>query len=194
MNDTLKYYQENVDTFVAGTVNVDFGITADRFLQHLSPGASILDFGCGAGRDTKFFLDRGYRVDAMDGSPNLCAFASKFTGIAVQCILFKDLDVKERYDGIWACASILHVSKKELPSVFEKMLSALKDNGVIYTSFKYGDFEGIRNGRYFSDFTQKSFSEFMEAFPAVRIIDEWVSTDVRPGREDEKWLNLILKK
>ena len=96
--------------------------------------------------------------------------------------------------GIWACSSILHVSKKDLPDIFARMISAVKSEGVIYTSFKYGDFEGERNGRYFSDFTSESFGEFLLQFPELHIIAEWISGDVRPGRGEEKWLNIILEK
>ena len=99
-----------------------------------------------------------------------------------------------QYDGIWACSSILHLPKKELLPVIQKMCEALKDNGIIYTSFKYGDFEGERNGRYFTDFTEKTFREYIEKVPELTIEEAWITSDVRPGRGEEKWLNLILRK
>ncbi len=194
MNQTLNYYAENAADFAAGTVNVDFSSTQERFLTRLQPGASILDFGCGSGRDTKAFLVRGYRVTAADGSPELCKIASVFTGIPVRQMLFNELDDVEAYDGIWACASILHVPSAELPDVFRRMITALKPGGNIYTSFKYGTFEGERNGRLFTDFTEKTFAAFLKQFPELTIEDQWISTDVRPGRSNEKWLNVILKK
>ena len=194
MNQTLNYYAENAADFAADTVNVDFSATQERFLALLPAGASILDFGCGSGRDTKAFLDRGYRVTAMDGSPELCRIASAYIGIPVRQMLFDELDDVEAYDGIWACASILHVSSAELPNVFRRMIPALKSGGIIYTSFKYGTFEGERNGRWFTDFTEKTFADFMSQFPELTIEDQWISADVRPGRSDEKWLNAILRK
>ena len=151
MNKTLNYYNENAQSFASGTVSVEFTEMQDKFLQKLNPGAYILDFGCGAGRDTKYFLDQGYLVEAIDGSEQLCQIASKHTGIKVRQMLFQELKVNEKYDGIWACASILHLPKKELKEVFKKMLTALKPGGRIYTSFKYGEYEGMRNGRYFTD-------------------------------------------
>ncbi|MCD8110759.1 MAG: class I SAM-dependent methyltransferase, partial [Clostridiales bacterium] len=166
----------------------------DRFLYYLQSRAIILDFGCGSGRDTKYFLEHGFHVDAIDGSEELCRYASVYTGISVKCMLFQELEEYEKYDGIWACASILHVSKRELPDIFRKMISALKPNGIIYISFKYGDFEGERNGRYFSDFTEESFLEFLVQFSEMHIIEKWISLDIRPERGDEKWLNLILRK
>ena len=194
MNNTLSFYDNNADSFISGTVNVDFSEVADRFCGYLPEKALILDYGCGAGRDTKYFLEKGYQVDAIDGSAELCRYASAFTGIPVKQMLFQELDETEKYDGIWACASILHVAKTELPDILGRMSRALKPGGIIYTSFKYGDFEGERNGRYFSDFTEKTFAELLEKFQELAKKEEWVSTDVRPGRGEEKWLNLILEK
>ncbi|SEI90720.1 Methyltransferase domain-containing protein [Kandleria vitulina] len=192
--NTLSYYDEKVKEFCENTVNADVSPQRDRFLSYLKEGASILDFGCGSGRDTKAFLDLGYKVEAIDGSVELCKTASEYTGIEVKNMLFQDLNDVEKYDGIWACSSILHVSKADLKSVLKKMVTALKDDGVIYTSFKHGDFEGERNGRYFSDFTEESFREYISDCPDVSIVDSWITGDVRPGRGEEKWLNLVLKK
>ena len=194
MDQTLNYYTENAADFAAGTVNVDFSATQERFLKKLLPGASILDLGCGSGRDTKAFLDRGYRMTAGDGSPELCRIASAYTGIPVRQMLFAELDDAESYDGIWACASILHVPSAELPDIFRRMITALKPGGIIYTSFKYGTFEGERNGRRFTDFTEGTFAAFLKQFPELTTEDQWISADVRPGRSNEKWLNVILCK
>ncbi len=192
-NKTLDYYNKNASSFVEGTVSVHFTDVQDRFLKQLS-GKKILDFGCGSGRDTKYFLDLGYDVTAIDGSEELCKLASEYTGIEVKCMLFQELDEVDAYDGIWACSSILHLSKEELKPVLVKMMNAIKDTGVIYTSFKYGDFEGEKNGRYFSNFTLESFQEYVKDIPTLQIEEYWLSSDVRPGREEEKWLNLILRK
>ena len=178
MNKTLRYYTENADLFIAGTISADLSATQERFLAGLAPGASILDFGCGSGRDTKAFLKRDYRVTATDGSPELCRLASEYTGIPVRQMMFQKLDEHEAYDGIWACASILHVPSAELPAVFRRMITALKPGGIIYTSFKYGTFEGERNGRRFTDFTEGSFEAFLKQFPELTIEDQWISNDV----------------
>ena len=109
-------------------------------------------------------------------------------------MLFQELNEKDKYDGIWACASILHLPKEELKDVFEKMIISLKPEGYIYTSFKYGEVEGYRGDRYFTNFTENLFKEFITVFPSVTVIDQKVTCDVRPGRENEKWLNLIIQK
>jgi len=194
MDNTIEYYNKNAEQFVQGTLSVDFTATQERFLSKLCVGTCILDFGCGSGRDTKYFLGKGYQVEATDGSAELCKLASEYTGICVKQMLFEELNECEKYDGIWACSSILHLDKKALKDVLKKMTAALKSNGVVYTSFKYGDFEGERNGRYFVDFTQETFREFIREVPELQIEEYWITGDVRPGRGEEKWLNLILRK
>ena len=193
-NNTLNYYNTNAHSFVSSTLSVDFTQTQDKFLHLLPPAAAILDFGCGSGRDTKYFLDAGMQVDATDGSEELCRLASEYTGIPVRQMLFEELDAKAQYDGIWACSSILHLSQESLKDVLKKMIAALKEHGIIYTSFKYGTFEGERNGRFFTDFTEETFRDFVADVDGIRIEEMWITGDVRPGRGDERWLNLILRK
>ena len=194
MDKTIEYYNKNAESFTAGTIAVEFTSTQDKFLKLFSNGAFILDFGCGSGRDTKYFLSKGFQVDPIDGSAELCKIAEKTAGIPVKQMLFTELEEIEKYDGIWACSSILHLPKKELSDVLQRMLRAVKSGGYIYTSFKYGEFEGFRNERYFTDFTEKSFRDFIRDIPGIEIVEEWISADVRPGRGDEKWLNLIMLK
>ena len=194
MGNTINYYNENPKKFIDGTVSVDFRSIQDTFLELLPENAKILDFGCGSGRDTKYFLEHGCRVVAMDGSLELCKAASEYTGITVKHMLFQELNEKERYDGIWACASILHVKSEELPEIIRKMSLATIANGIIYLSFKYGDFEGERNGRYFTDMTEESMAELLVGFPELRVEKQWITGDVRDGRGDERWLNMILRK
>lgn len=194
MSKTIDYYNNNYESFISDTLSINFSIIQDTFLSYLFPKAYILDFGCGSGRDTKYFLDCGYQVDAIDGSFELCRVASEYTGINVKQMFFHELDEVEKYDGIWACSSILHVKRNELPNILNRMSNATKKNGIIYISFKYGDFEGERNGRYFTDMTENSMKELLANFPELNVEKMWVTSDVRSGRGDEKWLNIILRK
>ncbi|WP_461813004.1 class I SAM-dependent methyltransferase [Faecalimonas sp.] len=194
MNNTLNYYDTNANSFINDTISVDFSDIQNRFLELLPINPYILDFGCGSGRDTKYFLEKGCQVVAADGSKKLCKEASAYAGIEVKQMLFQELNYVDVFDGIWACASILHVPKSELLSIIRKMCNALKVNGVIYTSFKYGVFEGERNGRYFTDFTEVSFQQFISEISELAMEKYWITEDVRQGRGEEKWLNLILRK
>ena len=192
-NKTLDYYNHHAQSFISTTVSVNFKPVQDKFIHALN-GPKVLDFGCGSGRDTKYFLESGLQVTAVDGSEEMCRYASEFTGIQVQNMLFQDLNEQNQYDGIWACSSILHLPKNELRMVLSKMVDALCDDGIIYTSFKYGDFEGERNGRYFTDFTMETFTDFIKDLEKIRMETYWITTDVRPGRGEEKWLNVMLRK
>lgn len=191
---TIAYYNINAEKFASTTLHVDFSDTQNKFLGRLPDNAYILDLGCGPGRDTKYFLERGYRVDAADGSAKLCELAGRLTGIKVKNMLFGELAEVDKYDGIWACSSILHLPLTQLAEVMHKMTAALKQNGIIYTSFKYGTFSGERNGRFFTDMTEELFEKFLRQIDGLSIEEQWITSDVRPGRGDEQWLNLILQK
>lgn len=191
---TIEYYNENVDKFVSDTQDVVFTATQDLFLSYLNDGDKILDFGCGSGRDSKYFASKGYKVTATDGSEEICKAARTYAGIEVKQLLFNELEDINEYEGVWACSSILHLDRANLIDAFHRIAKALKDKGVLYTSFKYSEYEGMRNGRYFIDFTSETFHEFMKEIPEFEIEKEWVTGDVRPGRGNEKWLNLIMRK
>lgn len=192
--NTLNYYNNNAVDFYQNTVSVEFSDTQSKFLSKLDKNAHILDFGCGSGRDTKAFLNQGYHVEATDGSAELCRLAAQYTGIPVRHMLFQELSAVDQYDGIWACSSILHLPPNELSDVMCKMATALKPNGIIYTSFKYGTFSGERNGRYFTDMAESTFTAFIRNIADLVTEEQWISSDVRPGRGEEQWLNIILRK
>ncbi len=192
--NTIDYYDLNAKDFVNATLDVEFKNIQEKFLSKLPIHADILHFGCGSGRDTKYFLEQGYGVDAVDGSKELCKLASEYTGIEVKNMFFGELAELGKYDGIWACSSILHLSVHELTEVMKKMAVALKEHGIIYTSFKYGTFAGERNGRFFTDMTEETFADFLTGIDDLEVEEQWITSDVRPGRGEEKWLNLILRK
>ncbi len=193
MSDTKKYYQDNAKDFFDSTVNADMSAHYERFLRYVPEHGKILDFGCGSGRDTKAFIQRGYLVEAIDGSSEMCRLAGDQCGIQVRCMDFSDLNEIEKYDAIWACASLLHVAKEQMPDILSKMRDALVNAGVIYISFKYGNFEGERNGRYFFDVTPEVFNVLISNVSGLKVIKEWFTEDVR-AENSTKWYNIILKK
>ena len=194
MNTTLSYYNENSQSFVENTLCADMHAVYQRFLSHLPKSAHILDFGCGSGRDTRYFLGHNYQVTSIDGSEEMCKLASAYTGIQVLQLDFTDLDHINVYDAIWACASILHLPWNDLNTIIDKMVQSLKTPGYMYISFKYGEFEGYRNGRYFTDLTEQRLSQLLADKHYIEVVDLWITQDVRPERENELWLNAILKK
>ena len=177
--DTLLYYNTNTFSFVESTQSVQMTDAWNRFTSKLASSSLILDFGCVSGRDTKYFLEHGFKVEAIDGSEELCKAASKFTEIVVKHQLFQDWKSDSKYNGIWACSSILHLNKTDLKQVIGNIKDALLPSGIFYTSFKYGNFEVVRNGRYFTDMTESSFAELINEVIGFEIIEEWITSDVR---------------
>ena len=191
---TLNYYQTNSESFIENTVNVDVNDLYRPFLENMPSTGKILDAGCGSGRDTKFFLENGFNVVAFDNSPDMVRYAAEYTGQEVLLMSFEDIEFKDNFDGIWACASVLHVPENNISTVLSKFADALKYEGILYTSFKYGDNEQIRNGRFFADYTEERFDQLLAAIPKLELIQYWKTSDLRPGRSEEKWLNILLRK
>lgn len=189
---TEKYYAKNAISYVEETVHSDMHEVCDRFLSFVKDGGAILDLGCGSGRDSLYFKERGYVVTAMDGSKELCVHAEKLLQQPVVWKDFMELCEEDMYDGIWACASLLHCHKEELSVVLHKMYRALKKNGVAYVSFKYGDYAGYRNGRYYLDMDEELLSGLLLQEPCFVEEVVWVSGDVQQRKE--KWLNALLRK
>lgn len=192
-NNTLCWYQENTEEFIARTENVDMAALYRAFLSHVSSGGCILDLGCGAGSASLYFTKEGYQVLAVDGCVALCEHTHRRAGCPVRCVRFEELDFADAFDGVWACASLLHLRKAELPPVLHLIRNALKKNGVFYASFKYGDAERDRNGRVFSDFTEASLHALLDEAGGFQVIDLWTTNDARTDRADERWVNVLCR-
>lgn len=191
---SIDYYNKEADAFFESTIDVDMKNLYTKFEKYISPHAHILDAGCGSGRDVKYFLDEGYVVSAFDASEELVQKASEYTGIDVNQMLFQDLDESNEYDAIWSCASLLHVPRNEIHDVFVKFIRALKNNGVWYMSFKSGENERDKDGRFFNDYTTDKLKLLLESYSDdLNIKELWITSDNRPDR-NEQWTNAILIK
>ncbi len=191
---TVEYYNNNAEKFVSDTLNCEFHEMQDKFLNYLQANSNILDLGCGSGRDSKYFIEKGHNVSAIDASQELCKIAKKLIKKDVICKDFRTIDYNNEFNGIWACASLLHLTKEDIYKVINKCVKSLKINGILYCSFKYGDFEGYRNGRYFTDLTEQSLNDIIIKIDNIKLKEILVSNDVRKGREKEKWLNIFIAK
>lgn len=191
---SVKFYNDNAEDFFNNTVNADMSATYNIFEDNLSEkNGEILDLGCGSGRDSKHFLNSGFSVTALDLSPILAKKASQFIGQDVIVADMKDLDFQDKFIGIWACASLLHLSEDEILETIKKCHKALKKDGVLYASFKYGENSYEKDGRSFTCFTRDKFLNLIDGLDFYYRAT-FKTGDVRPGRENEKWLNVILKK
>ena len=192
--ETLEYYNRNAINFVHGTVDVDFREMQDEFLSRVKPAGIILDLGCGSGRDSKYFLNQGYEVVAVDGSEEICKIASEYTGLCVIHSTFQHYRPDKKFDGIWACASLLHLSFDEVVEVMNRLSLCLNKGGCFYVSFKYGEFSDMRYGRYFMDMTKETFDQLLANVEGLKIELQKITSDVRADRVDEKWLNVYMEK
>lgn len=190
---SLDYYDIQASRFFAETVEVDMAPLRARFLERLPPGAAILDAGCGSGRDARVFRELGYTVTAIEPAPALARLAAVHCAQPVVIRRFQDLDWERCFDGIWACASLLHVPLAELPDVLQRLARALRPGGVLYASFKYGRGERERGGRRFTDLDEAGLETLLRQVPQLSLLECWTTADQRPGRDDERWLNALLR-
>ena len=195
INDTLKYYDDNIDSYKEQwlndfTKNYNFEIP-DIFLSYLSENSHILDLGCGTGRDSKYFINKGYQVTSIDGSYEMCNIARSLLKKEVEQINFLDIDYKEKFDGVFACASLLHLDNEDLIVILKKISSALKQNGILYTCFKYGDSTRVDKGRFYNDMNEEKFLDLIKNIENLKILKSWITEQYK---SDTKFLNYIIKK
>jgi len=192
-NSSVTYYDQHAADFIENTLSVDMASLYQRFLPLLEPSTHILDAGCGSGRDSKYFIEQGFKVTAMDASEALVESAARLINQDVEQCYFQNFSTDTTFDAIWACASLLHVDSAELPDVFKKLSGYLASGGLFYCSFKYGSDDVERNGRYFTNADEQRVKLFIADAP-LTIQRSWITGDLRQGRNAEQWLNLILVK
>lgn len=189
----IKYYEENFEKYIEETFNSDMSSLYYFFEKYLNSKTSkILDIGFGSGRDSIYFINKGYEVYSLDPVQKFCDNGKKIGLKNIFCMKAQDIYFINEFDGIWACASLLHIPSNELVDVLNRCYSALKDDGVMYCSFKYGNYEGVRGEIFFHDLTEESLKEVLDNSD-FKLIDVIVSDDVNLNRT-VKWLNIILKK
>ncbi|MBR3039950.1 MAG: class I SAM-dependent methyltransferase [Lachnospiraceae bacterium] len=164
----------------------------NRFLKYIPDGGRILDAGCGSGRDSKAFIGQGYSVVAFDASREMCKKAAELLGQEVWQMRFDEMAFEDEFDGVWACASLLHVSENEIDDAIQRIKTSLSDNGILYASFKYGDGTTEKHERSFLNYTEETIQEMMER-EGFEILECEISLDIRPDRKNEKWINVIVK-
>lgn len=191
INDTLKYYNDNSENFKMKWDNYLFDIP-NTFASYLKSGDNVLDLGCGTGRDSLYFKDKGLNVTCVDGAINMCKIASEALNIEVENKTYFDLDYKDMFEGVFACASLLHLKNDDLKIVLKKIYDSLRYNGIMYSSFKYGNDERYEDGRYFNDMTLDKFNRLMnESGSNFEIVKAWNTAQYGSDRE---FLNIILRK
>lgn len=193
-NKTIDYYNSNAAQYFSNTVSTDMSECCDRFLKYVVPRGRIIDIGAGSGRDIKYFKDKGYVVEGIDASEEMCRLAADYSGTEVTCERIQDWYPQEKYDGIWANASLLHLAFDEIKEFVCRASDYLKPNGVFYISMKKGIQTGCdNNGKFFTDFSEEKVQQIVSKSTAFIVTDSWETGDGL-SREKFRWLNLILKK
>ena len=192
--DSIDYYNRYAVPYYEETVDVSMEEVMDHFAQLLPENAEVLDLGCGSGRDTIALEERGFYVTPMDGSEEMCKLAEVNTDEEVLLMTYEEMDFDDVFDGIWACASLVHLPEEEMKETLDKLVQALKMDGILYLSVHKGDRDGIYNGRYFHDYTKKELYGMIEETSGLELIDIWTTQDVRPGKKDRMWLNVLARK
>ena len=188
-----EYYEINAKRYAAATFSADMSKQYRRFLPLLKERATILDVGSGSGRDACYFQKMGYQVTALEHSKNLCREIRKVFSGEIVCLDIQSYRPRERYDGIWACASFLHLREKEVLRFFEKIALYLNDNGIIYLSGKNGIPTGeVADGRYFLEFTEGLVEQILAVNERMKMEELWYTEDVS-GREGFRWMNVVFK-
>ena len=190
---SIPYYDQQADAFIAGTLDLQMQSLYGKFLPRLASGSHILDAGCGSGRDSRYFLQQGFVVTALDASWPLVLHAREITGLPVLHCRFDEFVAEQPLDAIWACASLLHVPQAELVLVMDHLARQLRSGGLFYCSFKYGVGEVSRDGRLFTQLDEAGLTTLLQGLP-LQMVESWQTADLRPGRQDERWLNVLLQR
>ncbi len=191
--DSTEYYSKNAAEYFDRTVDLDMQVYLDRFLELVPEGGNILDLGCGSGRDSAYFLSLGYDVTALDGSDEMCCLASVHIGQDVLCMTFSEMDFDNVFDGVWANASLLHVPENEMHDILFKIIRSLKQGGVLYMTFRYGDFEGVKDARYYTYYRSRNLKELIADFEELELIEIKKYEDTGENI-DRVWIHALVKK
>ncbi len=187
-----NYYEKNAKKYIEETFNCDMKEQYDFFFQYMPKNGKILDIGFGSGRDMIYFSSKNYEVEGID--PTITFVVNmKEKGFKVHRLTVEEMQYENEFEGIWACASLLHVKRADLLETLKKCKRALKANGIMYCSFKYGNCEIIKDDRYFNYLNEETLKEIIN-IDGFKIVDIKKSNDVRMNRSDEKWINIILKR
>ncbi len=186
-----NYYESNAERYAAETISADMSEQYQRFLPLLKKGAKILDVGSGSGRDVCYFQKQGYQATALEPSKNLCREIRKVFSGEIVCSDIQNYRPAERYDGIWACASLIHLQEEEVLQFFERIDRYLNDDGIVYISGKNGIQSGkAGDGRYFLEFTEHLVEKILTVNKQLKLEQLWYTEDVS-GRRGFWWMNVI---
>lgn len=200
IKQTIDTFNRTADEYARQTAQVDMASQRSAFLKYLN-GKSILDIGCGAGRDVAWFSERGYHVTGIDLSEKLickareCAPQAVFMNIDMRKVKFPE----NTFDGIWACASLLHLKKAEVAMTLQDWKRVLKKEGVLFVGVREGEGEVMEDGKWCADYSAQELAKYMEDV-GFKILEKSTVTgagDVQvlvKSNTVKKWVNIYAQK
>lgn len=192
--ESIDYYNRCATAYYENTVELNLEEMLEKFIELLTECPTVLDLGCGSGRDSLYFIEKGFDVTALDGAQELCNLAQIHIGQDVLCMKFDDMDFDEVFDGVWANAALFHVPSDEIDAILDKVIKSIKPGGILYMSFKYGTFTGVRDGRYFVDYKSKSVKELISRHRQVELLDIFKTDSVGKTEGEQGWINVFVQK
>ena len=180
--DTIEYYNKYAAKIFEDTAELD-----------MEEGDTILDLGCGSGRDSLAFYEQGYDVTPLDASEEMCKLAEIHTGIEVLHMSYEDMEFDEVFDGVWGCGALIHVPEKELEDILERVIDAMCQGGILFLSFREGDFEGFQGEQYFCDYTEEKLERILKETGRLEVKKLWTGAG-QSRNTDDSWVNVLAKK
>lgn len=192
--DSIDYYNRCAVAYYENTVELNMETMLEQFIELLPESPTVLDMGCGSGRDSLYFIEKGFDVTAIDGAKELCNLAEIHIGQDVLCMNFAEMNFDEVFDGVWANASLLHESDEEIDGILDRVIKSIKPDGILYMSFRYGTFTGIRDDRFFVDYKMKTMKELIGRHKELEIIEIIRTDDVGDAEKGPEWINVFVRK
>lgn len=193
-NKTIQFYDNNAENYYRETNHVDMSNSYDRFRKHVVKGGRLLDAGCGVGRDTRYFISKGYKVQSFDLSRKMCEITRKYPYSFCTQMSFLDVDFYEEYDGIWANASLLHVADKKMPEVISRLARSLKVGGYLFASFKSDKNFESKDNRKFYFYKREDLDRFIELSKYDLVLEESWSSFKGNDPNNEEFQSYIWKR
>lgn len=193
---TRAFYDREAVDYCRDTLGNDLGDLYPSLLNTVPAGGLLLDAGCGSGRDTLAFIRKAFRVEAFDASRPMARLATELTGVQVDVATFETWrGPPERYDGIWAFASLLHVARADLPTSVGRLTDSLRPGGHLFASFKWGQEDRVdARGRHYTDLTVPAARSLFDAVPGMRSVKVWRERGPTALDRDASWVYVLARR